>query len=90
MFVCVQLYRKCACITERLSAGHIQPVFLVKIISVIDKHLSTHVHMFIHICIYTCVQLCVCVCVWGCHMNCVISCESQPRMLEKPLCILFT
>lgn len=36
-------------------------VFLVKIVSVIDKHLSTHVHMFIHTCIYTCVQLCVCV-----------------------------
>lgn len=61
MFVCVQLYRKCACITERLSAGHIQPVFLVKIVSVIDKHLSTHVHTFIHTCIYTRVQLCVCV-----------------------------
>ena len=66
MFVCVQLYRKCACITDRVSAGHIQPVFFVKIVSVIDKHLSTHVYTFIHTCICTCVQSCVCVCVCVC------------------------
>ena len=91
MFVCVQLYRKCACITDRVSAGHIQPVFLVKIVSVINIYLHMYTHLYPHAYVHVYNHVCVCVyvCVWGCHVNCVISCESQPRMLEKLLCILF-
>ena len=61
MYVYVHLYRKCGCITGRVNVGHIQRVFLMKIVSIIDKCLyfaytCTHI---IHTCIYTCVHSCV-------------------------------
>lgn len=56
MYVYMHLYRKCECITGRVNVGHIQRVFLMKIVSVIDKciHMCTHyTHMHIYIHVYT-------------------------------------
>lgn len=58
MYVYMHLYRKCACITGRVNVGHIQRVFLMKTVSIIDKCIHVHT-LYTHAYIYTCVHSCV-------------------------------